>query len=240
MTLKFKKYKPGRIFQNVVEQIQQTIMDGTLKPGDTLPSEMKLKEMFETSRGTVREALRVLEQKGLVDIRIGAGGGAVVKAVGPEKVTETLSLLLQCRKLSLEDVAEFREGVEGAVAALAAEKARPEDIARLEETLARIEALLEEPEGFMEAFIAVDIEMHVLLAEIAANPIYLANVRMVHELILGEEVVFAEGGRRVLEENYRDHADLVAAVGRGDAEGARRLAAGHVRRFQLNLKAAYR
>lgn len=240
MALKFKKYKPGRIFQSVVDQIQSSIMDGTLKPGDTLPSEMKLKDMFETSRGTIREALRVLEQKGLIDIRIGAGGGAMVKDVGPEKVTETLSLLMSCGKVTLEDIAEFREGVEGAVAALAAEKADEDDIRRLKEGLLRIEALIAAGSDDLEAFIAIDIQMHVLLAEIAANPIYLANVRMIHEMILADEVVFCQKDRDILLENYRDHAELVAAIEKKDAEAARRLASDHVRRFQLGLRAEYR
>ncbi len=92
MALKFKKSKPTRIFQDVVDQIQRAIIDGSLKPGDVLPSEMKLKEMFSTSRGTIREALRILEQKGLVDIKTGVGGGAIIKTVDTEKIAEGLDL----------------------------------------------------------------------------------------------------------------------------------------------------
>ena len=88
--LQFKRTKPVRIFQSVVDQIQAAILDGRLAPGDVLPSEMKLKDMFATSRGTIREALRVLEQKGLVDIKTGVAGGAVVRAPNTEKLTEGL------------------------------------------------------------------------------------------------------------------------------------------------------
>jgi len=56
MQLKFEKMKPSRSFQHVADQIQAAILDGTLKSGDKLPAEMKLKDMFDTSRGTVREA----------------------------------------------------------------------------------------------------------------------------------------------------------------------------------------
>lgn len=240
MELKFKKYKPGRIFQNVVAQIQKSIMDGTLRPGDTLPSEMKLKDMFETSRGTVREALRVLEQKGLIDIRTGASGGAVVKDVGTEQITESLSLLMQYRKVTLDNIAEFREGVEGSVAALAAEKASKEDILRLRSLLKRIEALFPMETSFLEAFIEIDIELHVALAEIARNPIYLANVRMIHEVILGDEVDFSAKDKSVLIDNHRDLTALVAAIENGDAQEARKRAHDHVRRFQLDLKEDYR
>ncbi len=239
MELKFKKYKPGRIFQNVVAQIQQSIMDGTLKPGDTLPPEMKLKDMFETSRGTVREALRVLEQKGLIDIRTGASGGAVVKDVGTEQITENLSLLMQYQKVTLSHIAEFREGVEGAVAALAAQKAGKADILRLKKLLARIEELFPMTDSYMEAFMAIDIRFHVVLAEIADNPIYLANVRMIHEVILGDEVDFSAKGKSVLMENHRDLSALVSAVERGDALDAEKRARSHARKFQLDLKSDY-
>lgn len=240
MELKFKKYKPGRIFQNVVAQIEKSIMDGTLKPGDTLPSEMKLKDMFETSRGTVREALRVLEQKGLIDIRTGAGGGAIVKDVGTEKITESLSLLMQYQKVTLDNIAEFREGVEGSVAALAAKKADKKDIERLKALLLRIEALFPMESAFLEAFIQIDIELHVALAEISRNPIYLANVRMIHEVILGDEVDFSAREKSILMDNHRDLTALVSAIERGDAEEARKRAHDHVRRFRLDLKEDYR
>ena len=70
MNLNFTKMVPKKSYQHVVEQIQTAIMEGTLQQGDRLPSEMKLKESFDTSRGTVREALRVLEQKGLPGLPI--------------------------------------------------------------------------------------------------------------------------------------------------------------------------
>lgn len=76
MVLEVTRMKPRKSYEYVVEQIESAICDGALAPGERLPSEMKLKEMFDTSRGTVREALRVLEQKGLVTVRTGVKGGA--------------------------------------------------------------------------------------------------------------------------------------------------------------------
>ena len=140
MKVGFKKLKQNRIFHGVVDQIQEAIIDGSLQPGDQLPSELKLKDMFETSRGTVREALRTLEQKGLIEIKTGVGGGPVVKGVNTQKIAEDLDLLIQYQKVTHEHLAEFREGVEGIVAGLAAERATLNDIARLK-------ALLSEAEG---------------------------------------------------------------------------------------------
>jgi DNA-binding FadR family transcriptional regulator len=131
----FKAAKQNRIFQDVVEQIQETILSGKLKPGEMLPSERELKAMLQVSRGTLREALRVLEQKGLIEIKLGVGGGAVVQDVSYDQMNESLALLIRYQKVSLRHLSEFRLGVEGRVSALAAARATPADIIRLKSML---------------------------------------------------------------------------------------------------------
>jgi DNA-binding FadR family transcriptional regulator len=236
MSVRFKKLKPNRIFQGVVDQIQEAILDGELRAGDLLPAEMKLKEMFHTSRGTIREALRVLEQKGLIEIKTGVGGGAVVKAINTEKITESLDLLVQYQKVTLEHLAEFREGVEGIVTGLAAERATAGDVRRLNQLLHQARRLLDAAEPDAEAFVGVDTQLHIALAEIAGNPVYLANLHMVHEGILGNFERFSLRRTEVLQENYRDLCEIVAAVANGEANKARALAQAHVSRFSRYLQ----
>ncbi|MBW2297456.1 MAG: FadR family transcriptional regulator, partial [Deltaproteobacteria bacterium] len=113
----FHAASQNRIFQDIVDQIQEAILEGRLQTGDILPSERDLKEMFNTSRGTLREALRVLEQKGLIEIKLGVGGGSVVKEVSVDKISESLALLIRTQRVSLNHLAEFREAVEGIIAA---------------------------------------------------------------------------------------------------------------------------
>ncbi|MBW2677983.1 MAG: FadR family transcriptional regulator, partial [Deltaproteobacteria bacterium] len=129
----FHAASQNRIFQDIVDQIQEAILEGRLQTGDILPSERDLKEMFNTSRGTLREALRVLEQKGLIEIKLGVGGGSVVKEVSVDKISESLALLIRTQRVSLNHLAEFREAVEGIIAAQAAERATPADIKQLKE-----------------------------------------------------------------------------------------------------------
>ena len=135
MTHLFRAARQNRIFQDVVEQIQEAIIDGQLKVGDRLPAERDLKEMLQTTRSTLREALRVLEQKGLIEIKLGMGGGAVVKKVTSDLVAESLDLLIRSNQVSLQHIAEFRERVEGDVVRLATSRLKTSDIDALEKLL---------------------------------------------------------------------------------------------------------
>jgi GntR family transcriptional repressor for pyruvate dehydrogenase complex len=75
----FREIKQSRAFEEVVSQVQESILRGEFKPGDRLPSERKLGEIFKVSRGTLREAFRALEQKGLITVGTGVHGGAFVR-----------------------------------------------------------------------------------------------------------------------------------------------------------------
>ncbi len=233
----FKKTSHSRVFQDLVDQIQSAIMDGRLKPGDKLPPQRTLMEMFQTSRASIREALRVLEQKGLITVKLGVQGGAVVTKTNIDPVTEVLTLLMHQNQVSLDHLEEFRLCVEGDVTALAARAARPADIAHLQRILVRAGNCLQATPPDAKAFIQVDIELHIALAEITENPVFVAVVKMVHETILGYCDRFTFRRQAALEENYRDLCAVVAAVEKGDAETARRLAREHVRRFNRHIQA---
>ena len=227
----FQKVRKNRIFQDVVDQIEAAILDGKLKVGDTLPPERELRERFEISRGTLREALRVLEQKGLIEIRLGVNGGAVVKGVTTEKISENLAQLIRFQQVSLEHLAEFREGVEGSVVALAAKRATPEDIVQLKSLLAQALEHKEKGLDSQDAFIKVDEHIHQSLARISRNPIYISILQTVHENIHPYFESFLPREPHVIEENYRDLYNIVHAVETGDDKNARRLARLHVQHF---------
>jgi GntR family transcriptional repressor for pyruvate dehydrogenase complex len=240
MELTFNKMKPLRNFQNVADQIQDAIIDGRLKAGDKLPSEMKLKDMFETSRGTIREALRVLEQRGLIDIKTGVSGGAIVRDLSTEKITEGLDLLMQYQKVSPKHLEEFRHEVEGRVTALATERATKRDIQRLKGILSEARDQLEKGTDGQKDFFRIDVKLHIALAEIARNPLFTAVLQMIHENILGRWLQVSPSDENILKENYEDLCDIVSAVERGEANEARLLAHDHVRRFHRYMKTGNR
>ena len=232
----FQAAKQTKVFQDVVEHIQSAILDGRLKTGDTLPSERQLKEMFNISRGTLREALRVLEQKGLIEIKLGVGGGSIVKDVNAEQVSESLGLLIQSQKVSLNHLAEFREDVEGIVAARAAKRRTNADISKLRQFLEAARKCVDRGASQRDAFIDLDKQIHMILARVAENPIYISVLQSVHENIHRYYDRFLSMDTPELRENYQDLHDLVNAIEKGQADEARRLARDHVRRFNQYMK----
>ena len=227
----FQQAKQSRIFQDVIRQIEEAILQGKLKAGDRLPSERELKDIFQTSRGTLREALRVLEQKGLIAIKTGVNGWPVVKEVTTRQVSESLALLIRYQKIPLRDLAEFREGVEGIVAGLAAGRAEPKDIERLKSLLEDARRHLESGVSGWDDFIEVDNSLHMALANIAGNQVYESVLRMVHDNIVRYYNRFLEKKREIMEENYRDLCDIVEAIEGGQKDRARLIARDHVKRF---------
>ncbi len=227
----FKKARQNRIFQDVVEQIQDAILQGTLKPGDKLPPERELTEMFGASRGTLREALRILEQKGLVAIKTGVAGGAVVNDLTTDQMSESLDLLIRYQKVSLKDLAEFRQGVEGMVAGLAAERAKNDDIVRLEDLLAEAKIYLEHGISHWDEFIEADNRIHLMLAHIAGNPIYESVLTIVYRNINLYFGKFLPKEESLMKENCQDLAEIVGAVKNGGSAKASLLAQNHVYRF---------
>ncbi|MFZ7124958.1 MAG: FadR/GntR family transcriptional regulator [Desulfobacterales bacterium] len=227
----FQAAKQNRIFQDVVDQIQEAILSGRLKPGDTLPSERDLKEQFQTSRGTLREALRVLEQKGLVEIRVGVGGGAVVKAPPLESIHEGLGLLIRFQKISLRHLAEFREGVEGTVAAMAAQRATGKDLEQLDRYIREAEETVRLGVHHWREFVQVDQKIHQALAKITGNPMYIVVHQMVHDNIQRYYEQFLPWTEAMLQENFEDLRQIVELIRQRRKSEARALAQKHVRRF---------
>ena len=232
----FQAARQTKVFQNVVEQIQEAIFDGRLKTGDTLPAERELKSMFNVSRGTLREALRVLEQKGLIEIRLGVGGGSVVKSIDTEQVRESIGLLIRSQNISLGHLAEFREDVEGIVAAHAAERHTTDDIKIIRQLLAQAHKCADPGSPQREAFINLDKQIHMNMAVITGNPIYIYVLHSIYDNIHRYYDRFLAMENHELRDNYRDLCEIIQAVENGQADLARKLARNHVLRFSRSME----
>lgn len=231
MVLSFQKMVPKKSYQHVVSQIQEAILSGELAEGDRLPSELKLKDMFETSRGTIREALRVLEQKGLVAVKTGVKGGATIQQAGTRPISDGIGLLIAHRKVPLNDLARFRMLLEGFVGAEAAKNANTEDKQHLSDILSQIEAHLKtDPSGF-DTFNRLDAEFHQALAGIAGNLLVQANLQTIHENIHTYFHQCLPFSPEILDADFQDLQAICRAVEDNDPETAEKMAKAHVDRF---------
>ncbi|MCW7755289.1 FadR family transcriptional regulator [Desulfobotulus sp. H1] len=233
----FEKAKQNRMFQDVVDQIQEAILEGRMMMGDKLPPERELKEVFQVSRGTLREALRVLEQKGLIEIRLGVGGGAFVREVAMEPVTEGLALLLRRNRVSAGELSEFRKDLESGIAALAARRAGFDDVLLLKDFLKEMAKALKEPFDW-EAVIAADNRFHLALGEIAGNLVYRTIQATIHENIYPYFDRYVPKDQATLQGNYEDLCAVVDAIVRGDEKDAVVCMQAHLARYDQYIDGA--
>ena len=222
----FRPVSVGRISEIIVEQIRELMRQGQLKPGDRLPPERDLCERFGVSRVTVREALRMLESSGLVQIRVGARGGAFVTAPSSDRVGEGLTDMLTLSAISAADVTEIRLILEMGIVPLVCERATEQDIADLEEICERSEAALRSGEYSME----YSLEFHTRVARATHNP----AVVMLVESFRGPIHMSLEQAREVAPEmgglGTREHERFIEAVRRRDPDAATQIMREHLER----------
>jgi GntR family transcriptional regulator, transcriptional repressor for pyruvate dehydrogenase complex len=227
----FTPLQAGRASHDVIRQIKQAIHAGELRPGDSLPPERELTQRFGLSRVTVRDALRTLEATGLVEIRVGAGGGAFVRAPGPDHVGTGFTNMLLLSEVSPEDVTEARMIVELGAVPLACRRRTDDDLAALEEICDRSAAAVED----RRHDVALSVRFHVRLASCSHNAAIELIVNSFQEPLLmslnrARDVAPAMGAKGV-----REHRALVEAVRRQDATAAHRLMSRHLGRTAARL-----
>src|ERR671933_2144052 len=121
----------ARASSSIADQIRQAIVTGRLAEGERLPPERELAEQFNVSRVTVRDALRALEAMGLIEVRVGARGGAFVTAPTGSVVAQTMSDMMMMSAITPEDVVEARLIVELGTVTLACARADEDDLRAL-------------------------------------------------------------------------------------------------------------
>ena len=171
---------PQRIFQEVADQLRRNISEGKLKPGDKLPAERELAQLFGVSRNTMREALRALELSGLIELKLGAAGGAFVLPGSSNAVVNGMRDLYFLGAITPEHLTEARISISSAVIRMACERITDQEIAQLEANVAAAEQAhkagnFEERTRHHQAF-------HVMLAKATHNPILIATTEGIMEV----------------------------------------------------------
>ena len=206
--------RSSRVFELVVAQIEARILSGELRDGDYLGSERQLAEDFGVSRTAVREALKTLAQKGLVDMRHGRGTRVIDGT--SRAVRHSLDLMLRVGQSgSPVHLVEVREILEPEIAALAAERAGPEELAELRAAADVMEHALTEADDYIRA----DTQFHRTLARATGNPLILALVDSIVDLLSEQRMrIFRVSGGPERGQTY--HRRLVDLVAARDADGA--------------------
>ena len=164
----------------VVDQIRRAIGTGRYLPGERLPAERELARQLGVSRTTVREALKILQDEGLIEIRRGRSGGPTV--VSHKMLAADARKLVRARLVEIEEVFDFRVAVEGACAKLAAERRTDAEVEQLRERMYRLDAFVDVA-GYTESetappsrFFALDVDYHRAIAKAARSAMLLAAV----------------------------------------------------------------
>jgi GntR family transcriptional repressor for pyruvate dehydrogenase complex len=213
--------KSTRIYEEIVRQVRQLITEGRLKSGDQLPPERELAEKFMVSRTSVREALRALQSRGLIQIR--AGEGAFVSDVSVETLIEPLALVILPHREAVAELFEARRLLEPAIAALAARRATREELAEMERILE--EQAREVTQG--RTGVLQDTALHSAIANSAHNRAITRIVSALMDLLSqSREESLHTPGRPT--RSHQDHRRILAAIKRRDEMAAHRAMLDHL------------
>jgi DNA-binding FadR family transcriptional regulator len=221
----FQAYKGRRAFEDIAGQIKQAILSEQLNDGDRLPSERLLAEQFQVGRVTIREAMRMLETMGLVEIRKGSTGGAFVRIGDPDTMASMIMDRLQLDGTTHEQMIEARVGIECAVIKSAIENATDEDLAVIEQDVEESKQIIGSP--LSEEVVAKMISFHIFVAEASHNVPYIMFVRSMMEWASRKLTEWApsEEEQRY---SYTSHKEIFEAMARRDAVLAERLMREHI------------
>ncbi|BBD10046.1 FadR/GntR family transcriptional regulator [Desulfovibrio ferrophilus] len=171
-TQTFTPAQTGRASEDVALQLEAAILSGKVLPGESLPSERELQTLFKTGRGVIREALRVLRQKGMVEVRKGAKGGTYVKHIDMSNVSESLALFLRQNKIDPQHVIAFRESMDRTLAALAIINASEDEKQALLDGTRALGELALSPDLDQHLLGEMDRELNIQFAKMSGNPVF--------------------------------------------------------------------
>ncbi len=223
---------PRRLHAHLVDVLVPMIVSGELAPGSLLPTEPEMGARFGVSRSVVREALRVLGEKGLIEVRHGSG----TRVTTPDRWDPLDPLILGALRgrgsnaAVLHDLLEARTIVECEVAALAAARAGDGDRAALEDALATMRGSIEDPPRFVTG----DSAFHLALLRAAGNRVLERMTQPMHELLSYAQAL-TDAIPGVLTRALTEHERIADAVARRDGDGARNAMRAHLAQTQRDI-----
>jgi GntR family transcriptional repressor for pyruvate dehydrogenase complex len=226
----YKIVRTSRLYEQIVQQVEESIHKGALKPGNQLPPERELAHQFGVSRTAVREAVKALREKGLVEAY--PGGVSFVTDGTSHAIRQSLDRMIRIGQPEGSTyLAEVREILEPEIAALAATRADAEDLTSMHEAV----SIMDKAKHDSDAFIEADLDFHLALAEAAANPLILSLIDSIVGLLREQRLrIFqVEGGP---ERGQYHHKRIMEAIERHDPLGAREAMKAHLRQVREDCR----
>jgi GntR family transcriptional regulator, transcriptional repressor for pyruvate dehydrogenase complex len=218
----YKAIQTSRLYEQIVQQIEGSILNGELSEGCQLPAERDLAKQFGVSRTAVREAIKALQEKGLVDAF--PGRGTFITNGTSKSMRRSLDRIIKSGEPEgCAYLVEVREILEPEIAAMAANRANKEDL----ETMREAVDVMDKAASDSDAYIEADLDFHLALAEAAANPIVLSLIDSIVGLLREQRsrTYRVEGGP---ERGQLHHKRILEAIRRHDPQGARAAMQAHL------------
>ena len=220
--LMYRTVKTSRLYEQIVQQMEDSILKGQLKTGDQLPAERDLAQRFGVSRTAVREAVKTLREKGLVEAY--SGRGTFVTNGTSQAIRQSLDLMVRINQQEgSANLAELRFVMEPDIAFLAAPRIEEQLLATMREAVAVMDRNLHDPDSYVEA----DLDFHLALAEAVGNPLILSLLDSIVGLLREQRsrTFDVDGGP---ERGQFHHKRILAAVEQRDSEAAREAMRAHL------------
>jgi DNA-binding FadR family transcriptional regulator len=225
--------RPRKIYCEVALQIEDAIVSGKLQEDEILPSERKLAVTFGISQRTLREALRILEEKGLIETN---QTGNMVKMPTTDKISQSLDLLIRLNKVSAAHLLELRDHLDPIIAKKAAQRVSEEDLKKLEKFLSDIERNLNSPAFDWDLMLENDRKIHIGLAEITGNQLYVWLTTTLIDQFNNYINSWKNEDFVVANENFQSLSRIVGALRSRDPKAASLEAKKHVRIGKNHIK----
>jgi len=216
-----------KVSEQIADQLLLLVEEGRIGPGDRLPPERDLAQLLGASRHAVREAIRGLEQQGVLASKQGSGTYLILGGEQGAPAALVRALLNSRRRLA--EVFQFRRILEPQIAALAAASEGQRDIAPLEEAFSRQKSACRLPEAVSggQAWVMADRDFHLALARMTGNSVLVRCVEMMHEIVDQSRASELQTPRR-RQASLQGHAEIMAAVKRGRPQAAARAMERHL------------
>jgi DNA-binding FadR family transcriptional regulator len=219
----FQQVTSVRLYQRIVQQVEDAVARGEIKPGERLPSEREMVAQFGASRPTVREALRVLESRGMIRSRPGDPNGPEVLAFTPRGLAEQMAWLARVEGVGVAELVSYRMILDGSANMLAARLRSEAELEAMEQTIAAMEAAIDK--GFDE-FSRADVAFHDAVAQASRNPLIQVSNQVVREVVLtliSDKVSKARNRKALMRESLEHHQEVLEAIRQRDGVGAARI-----------------